>query len=192
MGKDGERGGNAQMGHVVGLLVMDEGVGAGFLKVELVISGECWHGRGAAVFRSESGDEVGGHAEVGSAWKVCGLVLEMSGGWNTEMDRELCWSEQRWVRVGSGVFGWVETRDVAESTVEMVDRVMRPGLGVAASATPAASPAAALSEPWKGSAMRPLLSLIATGVILWFVSATVGVSRTASLVGGGAGVVERM
>ncbi|XXG56843.1 hypothetical protein AAC387_Pa03g4155 [Persea americana] len=66
MGKDGERGGNAQMGHVVGLLVMDEGVGAGFLKVELVISGECWHGRGAAVFRSESGDEVGGHAEVGS------------------------------------------------------------------------------------------------------------------------------
>ena len=46
------------MGYVVGLSVMDEGVGAGFLKVEQVVSD--------AVFQFESGDEVGGYVEVGS------------------------------------------------------------------------------------------------------------------------------
>ena len=39
------------------------------------------------------------------------------------MDSELKWSEQRWVRVGRGVFGWVETRDVAESTFEVGSQV---------------------------------------------------------------------
>lgn len=48
-----------------------------------------------------------------------------------------------------------------------------------ASPTPAASPAAAPSEPWKGAAMKPLFASIATGVILWFVPVPAGVTKNA-------------